>query len=102
MTSTGSPIRPGPWSTTPDRCWTVRRRPADSIKIWARSFAGITDSLHNNDPQIRNILQTGPGAVSEVSALLNQIKPTLPVLLANLTTVGQVLVTYNRASSSCW
>ncbi len=68
---------------------------SDSIKIWARSFAGITDSLHNNDPQIRNILQTGPGAVSEVSALLNQVKPTLPVLLANLNTVGQVLVTYN-------
>ncbi|MCB0941943.1 MAG: MCE family protein [Mycobacterium sp.] len=68
---------------------------SDSIKIWARSFAGITDSLHTNDPQIRNILQTGPGAVSEVSALLNQVKPTLPVLLANLNTVGQVLVTYN-------
>jgi len=68
---------------------------SDSIKIWSRSFAGISDSLHNNDPQIRNILQTGPGAVSEVSALLNQVKPTLPVLLANLNTVGQVLVTYN-------
>lgn len=68
---------------------------SDSIKIWARNFAGITDSLHTNDPQIRNILQTGPGAVSEVSALLNQVKPTLPVLLANLNTVGQVLVTYN-------
>ncbi len=68
---------------------------SDSIRIWARSFAGITDSLHQNDPQIRNILQTGPGAVSEVSALLNQVKPTLPVLLANLNTVGQVLVTYN-------
>ena len=68
---------------------------SDSIKIWARNFAGITDSLHANDPQIRNILQTGPGAVSEVSALLNQVKPTLPVLLANLNTVGQVLVTYN-------
>ncbi|MFN8033988.1 MAG: MlaD family protein [Mycobacterium sp.] len=68
---------------------------SDSIKIWARSFAGISDSLHNNDPQIRNILRTGPGAVSEVSALLNQVKPTLPVLLANLNTVGQVLVTYN-------
>ena len=68
---------------------------SDSIKIWARNFAGITDSLHANDPQIRNILQTGPAAVSEVSALLNRVKPTLPVLLANLNTVGQVLVTYN-------
>jgi hypothetical protein len=30
-----------------------------------------------------------------VSRLLNQIKPTLPVLLANLTTIGQIGVTYN-------
>ncbi|WP_328358851.1 MCE family protein [Mycobacterium sp. NBC_00419] len=68
---------------------------SDSIKIWSRSFAGISGTLQKNDPQIRNILQTAPGAVSEASALLNQIKPTLPVLLANLNTVGQVLVTYN-------
>ena len=44
---------------------------------------------------MRAILERGPGFAQEVSALLNQIKPTLPVLLANLTTVGQILVTYN-------
>jgi hypothetical protein len=32
-----------------------------------------------------------------VSTLLNQIKPTLPVLLANLNTLGQIFVTYNPA-----
>lgn len=68
---------------------------SDSIKIWANSFAGISDTIHNRDSQIRNILKTGPGAISEASALLNQVKPTLPILLANLNTVGQVLVTYN-------
>lgn len=70
---------------------------ADAIKIWSRSLAGVTGQLATNDPQIRTILQTGPDAAQEVSKLLNQVKPTLPVLLANLTTVGQVLVTYHAS-----
>jgi hypothetical protein len=70
---------------------------ADSIRAWARGLAGVTEQLATNDPQIRTILQTGPAAVQEVSKLLNQVKPTLPVLLTNLTTVGQVLVTYNAS-----
>ena len=69
----------------------------DSIRTWARSLAGVTGQFAQNDPQIRAILQRGPGFAQEVSALLNQIKPTLPIMLANLTTVGQILVTYNPA-----
>ncbi|MFG1932538.1 MCE family protein [Mycobacterium sp. NPDC048908] len=67
----------------------------DAIRTWARSLAGITDQIAQDDPQVRALLQRGPGFAEEVSALLTQIKPTLPVLLANLTTVGQILVTYN-------
>ena len=44
-----------------------------------------------------SILQPGPGFAQEVSSLLDQVKPTLPILLSNLTTVGQVLLTYNPA-----
>jgi phospholipid/cholesterol/gamma-HCH transport system substrate-binding protein len=69
----------------------------DAIRTWARSLAGITDQLNTNDPQWRAILANGPGAADEASALLNQVKPTLPVLLANLTTVGQVAVTYHAS-----
>ncbi|MBY0290718.1 MAG: MCE family protein [Mycobacteriaceae bacterium] len=68
---------------------------ADSIRTWARSLEGVTAQLAQNDPQIRALLERGPGFAQEVSTLLNQIKPTLPVLLANLTTLGQILVTYN-------
>ncbi|MGG7379605.1 hypothetical protein ACQ7B2_12905, partial [Escherichia coli] len=62
---------------------------------WSKSLAGITQQLVTNDPQLRAVLHNGPGAFDEVSRLLNQIKPTLPVLLANLTTLGQVLVVYH-------
>ncbi|WP_082978443.1 MCE family protein, partial [Mycobacterium sp. 1081908.1] len=67
----------------------------DSIRTWAHSLAGVTHTLAADDGQLRALLKTGPGAVNEVSRLLDQVKPTLPVLLANLTTVGQILVTYN-------
>src|SRR6185437_16434853 len=67
----------------------------DAIRTWARSLAGVSQQVAQNDPQVRAILQRGPGFAQEVSQLLTQIRPTLPVLLANLTTLGQILVTYN-------
>jgi virulence factor Mce-like protein len=67
----------------------------DSIRLWARSLAGVTRQLVTDDPQFRTLLHKAPGAFDEVSSLLDQIKPTLPVLLANLTTIGQILVTYH-------
>ena len=70
---------------------------ADQIRLWARSLAGVTGQLAKNDPQIRTLLEQGPGAFDEASKLLDQVKPTLPVLLANLTTVGQIAVTYHAS-----
>jgi phospholipid/cholesterol/gamma-HCH transport system substrate-binding protein len=70
---------------------------ADSIRTWARSLAGVTGQLVTNDPQFRTLLERGPGALNEASKLLDQIKPTLPVLLANLTTIGQIGVTYHAS-----
>lgn len=70
---------------------------ADALRTWARSLAGVTGQLRSNDEQLRGVLRNGPGALEEVSRLLNDVKPTLPVLLANLTTVGQIAVTYNAS-----
>lgn len=69
-------------------------RSTDSLRVWARSLAGITGQVVADDPQLRTLLDEGPAAAAEVSGLLEQIKPTLPVLLANMTTFGQVAVTY--------
>lgn len=70
---------------------------ADALRSWSRSLAGVTGQIAADDQQLRGVLQNGPGAADEASALLKQIKPTLPVLLANLTTVGQVGVTYHAS-----
>ena len=67
---------------------------ADALRTWARSLAGVTAQLNTNDPQIRAVLQHGPGALNEAAQLLHQVKPTLPILLANLTTLSRIAVTY--------
>ncbi|CAJ1510588.1 MCE family protein [[Mycobacterium] burgundiense] len=65
-----------------------------STRSWAKSLAGVMGQLAENDPQIRTVLQTGPTLAQEVSLLLDQVRPTLPILLANLVSLGQVGVTY--------
>jgi phospholipid/cholesterol/gamma-HCH transport system substrate-binding protein len=73
----------------------AQARTTDSIRRWAHSLGGISDVLATDDSKVRTILENGPGALDEASRLLEQIKPTLPVLLANLTTIGQIGVTYH-------
>lgn len=70
---------------------------ADALRTWARSLAGVTGQLRSNDAEVRGLLRDGSGAADEASRLLNQVKPTLPILLANLTTIGQIAVTYNAS-----
>jgi phospholipid/cholesterol/gamma-HCH transport system substrate-binding protein len=72
-------------------------RTADSVKTWARSLAGISDVLATDDSKFRTVLKNGPDALEEASRLLEQIKPTLPVLLANLGTIGQIGLTYHAS-----
>ncbi|MEB3980059.1 MlaD family protein [Mycobacterium sp. 663a-19] len=69
----------------------------DAIRTWARSLAAVSRQVVTNDAPLRTLLQNGPGAVDEASRLVEQIKPTLPVLLANFKTVGQVAVTYHAS-----
>ncbi|WP_166904135.1 MCE family protein [Mycobacterium sp. DL440] len=66
----------------------------DNLRTWARGLANVTTTLADNDQQIRTVLQDGPTTANEAARLLEQVKPTLPVLLANLTSIGQILVTY--------
>jgi phospholipid/cholesterol/gamma-HCH transport system substrate-binding protein len=75
----------------------TQARTTDSIRTWARSLAGISDVFAHDDSNVRTLLRNGPEAANEASRLLEQVKPTLPVLLANLTTIGQIGVTYHAS-----
>jgi len=71
-----------------------QRQSADALRTWSQSLAGVTDELVANDAEFRRIAAVAPQTTSEVTHLLEQLKPTLPVLLANLSTIGQIGVTY--------
>lgn len=70
---------------------------ADPIRTWARSLAGFTGQLRENDPELRSVLQKFPDFAAETTSLMDQLKPTLPLLLANLSSVSEVLMTYNAS-----
>ncbi|NKY25209.1 MCE family protein [Nocardia gamkensis] len=70
-------------------------RSADAIRIWTRSLAGVSGQLVADDPRIRALLRSGPGFTTEVAHLLDSVKLTLPILLSDLTSIGQLGVTYN-------
>jgi phospholipid/cholesterol/gamma-HCH transport system substrate-binding protein len=67
---------------------------ADSIQAWASHLATISRQLEANDGAIAGIIQNGGPAASEARQLVEQLRPTLPVLLANLVSVGEVALTY--------
>ncbi|WP_111512014.1 MCE family protein [Mycobacterium kyogaense] len=66
----------------------------DSIRAWASNLATVTGQLQRQDQAVGGILDKGPGAAEEVRALFDRLRPTLPIVLANLASVGEVLVTY--------
>ena len=65
-----------------------------SIQAWASNLATITDQLQSQDTAVAGILEKGPGAADEVRALFDRLQPTLPIVLANLVSIGEVAVTY--------
>ncbi|WP_433474709.1 MCE family protein [Spirillospora sp. CA-142024] len=69
----------------------TQRGQAANIRGFARNLNELTTSLRNDDPALRKTIESAPGAVDETHKAINQLAPTLPVLLANLTTTGQVI-----------
>lgn len=67
---------------------------SSSIQAWAASLADLTAQLKAKDEAVQGVLRKGPGAADEGRQLFDRLQPTLPIVLANLVSVGQVAVTY--------
>ena len=89
----------------------TQAREGDSIRSLSRDLADLTGALARSDRDLRTVLDDGGSAAREVERLLRDLEPTLPVALANLVTVNQVvtprlsaleqlLVTFPRMISS--
>ena len=60
------------------------------IASFTRSLSSFTEQLAMNDSQIRGVLDNGSQFLDTVSGTLDDVRPTVPLLLANLQTVGAV------------
>jgi phospholipid/cholesterol/gamma-HCH transport system substrate-binding protein len=67
---------------------------AGAIQAWASHLDNITGQLQQQDQALAGVINKGAPAADEVRALFDRLQPTLPIVLANLVSVGQVLVTY--------
>lgn len=68
-----------------------------AIRQWVDNLASSVHQAQVNDSHVQSILDTGPGAAIEAGALFQDLQQTAPIIAANLTSLGQVALTYNPA-----
>lgn len=61
-----------------------------AFKSFASDSSLLARQLRDSDTDLREVIQSGPGAASEMSGLLDDLDPSLSVLLANLLTTARV------------
>ncbi len=72
-------------------------RSGDDIRSSADGLARFTTEVANADPQVRSLLADAPGAAAEASETFAGIRPSFPVLAANLANFGRIGVIYHRS-----
>ena len=69
----------------------------DDIRSSFDGLARLTTEVANADPQVREVLTVAPGAAAEASETFSGIRPSFPVLAANLANFGRVGVIYHKS-----
>ena len=72
-------------------------RSGDDIRSLSEGLARLTGEVANADPQLRSVLQNVPGATAEANETFAGIRPTFPILAANLANLGRIGVIYNKS-----
>jgi phospholipid/cholesterol/gamma-HCH transport system substrate-binding protein len=68
---------------------------ADAIQNWAANVAALTSSLQHHDAAMQGVLTNAPATLDQGAQLFDRLRPTLPILLANLANLADVAVVYN-------
>ena len=72
-------------------------RSGDDIRSLSDGLARFTSEVAGADPQLRSLLAVAPGAAAEASETFSGIRPSFPVLAANLANFGRVGVIYHKS-----
>ncbi|MUL83918.1 MULTISPECIES: MCE family protein [unclassified Mycolicibacterium] len=75
----------------------AQMRSGDNIRSLADGLARFTGELNKADPQLRTTLKTVPGATEAANTAFSGIRPTFPVLAANLANFGRIGVIYSKS-----
>lgn len=71
-------------------------RTSESISAWAAQVATVTRELKESDDAVAGVLSKAGPALDETRQLVERLQPTLPILMANLVSVGQVGLDYRN------
>ncbi|WP_067886977.1 MCE family protein [Nocardia vaccinii] len=66
-----------------------------AVRAWTHNLATVTDQLRQHDPSLRKLIERTPSAAQKITSTFQDLQPTLPLLLSNLVSLGQVGVTYH-------
>jgi phospholipid/cholesterol/gamma-HCH transport system substrate-binding protein len=72
-------------------------RSGEDITALADGLARFTDELRDADPQLRTMLQTAPGTAETATDTFTGIRPSFPMLAANLANFGRIGVIYRKS-----
>lgn len=69
---------------------------ADSIATWAQRLASITGQFKAQNVAFAELLKLGQPTLDEGRALFDRFAPALPLLLANMVSLGDIAITYRH------
>jgi phospholipid/cholesterol/gamma-HCH transport system substrate-binding protein len=69
-----------------------------AIQAWASHVATVTGELQKENDAVAGVIDQGGFVATsgEGKRLIDRLKPTVPIMMANLSSVGQVAVTYQN------
>lgn len=67
---------------------------SDEIQSWAAHLATVTEQLQEQDAAVAGVIERGGVAAGEGRQLFDRLQPTLPIILANMVSLGDVALTY--------
>ena len=69
---------------------------SDAIASWAGHTAAVMAQSKAQDAAVRDLLTQGTSGIEEGRAMLDRVAPALPVLFANLVSLGDIAVVYRH------
>ncbi len=72
-------------------------RSGNDIRALSDGLARFTSEVRQADPQLRTLLTVVPPAVDQANTAFSGIRPSFPMLAANLANLGRVGVIYHKS-----